>query len=63
MLTPDDEALFRQLVLQSSTLTLAAIRERMSPILKNMDDIPLIQKMLGIRREGENLNGYILEAS
>jgi len=49
---PDDEMLFRQLVLQG-TLTLKAIREEMYPALEGIDDIPLLQKMLEIRGEGD----------
>ena len=50
---PDDETLFRTLVLQG-TLTLTAIREEMFPALEGIDDVPLIQKMIEIRNGGEN---------
>jgi len=46
-----DKALFRTLVLQPGTFTLAAIRERMHPTLEGIDDIELIRKMIEIRNK------------
>ena len=48
----DVEYLFKKLVLEG--LTIGAIKEKMSPILDEFDDIPLIRKMLEILKEGED---------
>jgi hypothetical protein len=44
----ETEKRFKELVLQEGTLTITAIREQMSPVLDEFDDIPLIRKMLKI---------------
>lgn len=46
----NDETLFRKLVLEG--LTLAAIRQKMSPALEEVDDIPLIRKMMQVLQGG-----------
>lgn len=51
-LKPDDEMLFRKLVLEDC-LTLAAIRVEMPEALEGVDDISLIRKMLRIIAKGE----------
>jgi hypothetical protein len=49
-----DEIRFKKLVLQEGTLTITAIREQMSPVLDEYDDIPLIRKMLKVLEKGED---------
>ena len=55
-LKPDDEVLFKKLVLEDG-LTLTALRRKMSLALEGIDDIPLIKKMLQVIEEGEPQDG------
>jgi hypothetical protein len=58
----ETERRFRELVLREGVATVTFIRQEMSPVLDEYDDIPLIRRMLHILTKGEQ-DGDLLETT